>query len=99
MPNNYKKSKRADRDIIEITTHSLADFGEQQTIKYMDDLSNRLQWLADNPERGHLFTHRKTGQEYFYYNQVSHVVFYRQRKNDIFVVRILHKRMLPEKHL
>ena len=99
MPNKYTKSKRADRDIIEITVRSLIDFGEQQTIKYMDSLTERIQWLADNTEQGSSYTHRKTGREYQYYNQGSHVIYYRQRKNDIFIVRILHKRMLPEKHI
>ena len=98
MPNKYTKSKRTDREIVEITARSLIDFGERQTIKYMDDLAERLQWLADNPKRGSSYTHRKTGQEYQYYSQISHIIYYRQRKNDIFIVRILHKRMLPEKH-
>lgn len=99
MPNSYTKSKRADRDIVEITIHSFNDFGEVQTLEYMGALTKRLHWLANNPECGHSFVSNRTGREYRYYNQVSHVIYYRLRKNDIFITRILHKRMLPSKHL
>lgn len=99
MPNSYTKSKRTDKDIIEITLRSFSEFGEAQTIQYMDALAARLQWLADNPHLGHSFSSNRTGREYLYYNQVSHVIYYRQRKNDIFITRILHKNMLPSKHL
>lgn len=99
MAGNYTKSKHTDRDIVHITVRSFRDFGEQQTVKYIDGLTERLQWLADSPERGRVFTHRETGHEYLYYPHVSHVIYYRLRKDDIYIVRILHKKMLPEKYL
>ena len=67
MANKYTKSKRADRDIARITARSFEDFGEQQTIKYMGGLTERLQSLADDPDRGRLFTHSKTGRTYLYH--------------------------------
>lgn len=95
----YTQSKRADYDIAKITARSFDDFGERQTIKYMDGLTDFLQMLADTPRCGRDFTHNKTNRVYLYTRYISHVVYYRQRKNDIFIVRILHKKMLPEKHL
>lgn len=95
----YAQCRRTDNDIIRMTARSFADFGEAQTVQYIDGLTKRLQWLADNPNVGRLFAHRETGTHYFYFRYVSHVIYYRQRKNDIFIVRILHKKMLPEKHL
>ena len=99
MPGSYTKSKRADRDIRAITKRSMADFGEIQTDKYMEGLEKTLNMLADNPERGRNFTHGTTNRTYLFYRYISHVVYYRQRKNDIFIVRILHTKMLPEKHI
>ena len=99
MQGKYIKSRRADRDIERITARSFIDFGERQTLKYIDSLTETLQKLADDPERGRVFSHVKTGREYHYHKYVSHVISYRKRKNDVFIVRILHKKMLPEKHL
>lgn len=99
MASKYTKSKRTDQDIKSITKRSMEDFGEMQTDKYMDGLSGTLDMLANSPERGHEFIHGKTQRTYLYYRYVSHVIYYRKRKNDIFVTRILHTKMLPEKHL
>ena len=99
MPNSYTKSKRADQDIKHITKRSLIDFGERQTDTYMEGLQETLKILAKTPERGRTFTHSTTKRTYLHYRYVSHVVYYRQRKHDIIIVRILHTKMLPEKHL
>ncbi len=99
MPTKYTKSKRADRDIKRIIIHSLAEFGELQTDKYAKGLEKTLQHLADAPEIGRIFLHGETNREYRQYAYVSHTIFYRQREEDIFIVRILHSRMFPEKHL
>ena len=99
MTGKYTKSQKTDHDIAKITARSFEDFGERQTIKYMNGLTDLLQVLADNPETGQGFIHGKTNREYLYKRYISHVVYYRKRKNDIFIVRILHKKMLPEKHL
>lgn len=99
MPSSYTRSKRADQDIKHITKQSIFDFGELQTDKYLAGLEETLQLLADNPKLGCGYTSGKTKTDYHYHRYVSHVIYYRQREQDIFVVRILHKKMLPEKHL
>jgi toxin ParE1/3/4 len=99
MPKIYTKSQRADQDIKTITHRSLVDFGEEQTDKYMAGMKAALGSLAEHPTIGRSFTHEKTRLAYLYFRYVSHVVYYRQRKNDILIVRILHIKMLPEQHL
>lgn len=99
MPNSYSKSKGADQDIKQITKGSMADFGELQTNKYMEGLGATLQRLADKPDRGRPFIHSATQRTYLYHRYVSHIVYYRQKKQAIFIVRIPHIKMLPEKHL
>ena len=99
MPNSYTKSKRADHDIKHITKRSLLDFGERQTDIYMEGLEETLEMLTKTPECGRTFTSSITQKTYLHYRYVSHVVYYRQRKHDILIVRILHTKMLPEKHL
>jgi len=77
----------------------MADFGELQTDKYIEGLEETLNMLAAHPDCGCTFTLEKTKRIYLRYRYMSHVVYYRQRKHDIFIVRILHTKMLPEKHL
>ena len=99
MPAKYLTSKLADHDIKQIVKRSLNDFGESQTSRYMNGMRAVLQTLAENPDSGRVFTHRNSGAEYLRHTYVSHVVYYRKRQDDIFVVRILHAKMLPENHL
>lgn len=99
MPGKYTKSKQADEDIRQLVIRSLEDFGEPQTDKYLSGLEQTLHALADNPYIGTRFKHSRRKTEYLRYRYVSHVVYYRKRKQDIFILRILHSKMLSENHL
>lgn len=97
--NSYTRSKKSTQDIREITKRSIEDFGEAQTLRYMAGLKERVQLLADRPDIGRRFTHTHAKQQYLFFRYESHVIYYRKREIDIFIVRILHSKMLPEKHL
>ncbi len=99
MQAKYTKSKRADHDIKHIIINSMADFGEVQTDKYMQGFESALCELAAMPNKGRVFVSDRTAQEYLRYRYVSHVIYYRKRQDDIFIVRILHEKMLPKNHL
>ncbi len=89
MAGNYTKSKRTDQDIKQIAKRSIKDFGELQTDKYLDGLEETLQLLADNPSLGRSCDYLRKGYQRHEYQ--SHIIFYRKRKSDIFVARIIHK--------
>jgi toxin ParE1/3/4 len=97
--NKYTLSNRTKLDIKKIATHGMEDFGEAQTIKYMASFKEKMQFLANYPEVGREFLNSRTGNQYLFFPHESHVIYYRKRQDDIFVVRILHHKMLPEKHL
>lgn len=99
MLSKFTLSKRAEQDIEEITQHSLQEFGVHQTENYMAGMKSALELLADNPSIGRAFAHGRKRKTYHHHRYISHSVFYRWRKHDIFILRILHSRMLPEKHL
>jgi len=52
--------------------------------------------LADNPSIGRDMNEIAPGL--LSYPVESHVVYYKRQGDDIFVIRVLHKRMLADKH-
>ena len=77
----------------------MEDFGETQTLEYMAGLKERMQFPAERPDIGRRFLHTNTEQQYLFFRYESHVIYYRKCKGDIYIVRILNSKMLPEKHL
>lgn len=97
MANKYTLSKKADRDIDGILEYTYRTHGEAQALKYMATLSECIQSLAEMPSIGKNCD--KIRQDCQSFQHRKHVIFYKQRKNDIFVLAILHINMLPTKHL
>lgn len=99
MAGSFVFSRSAEKDIVSIVRHSMAQFGDAQTTAYMAGIEEALNLLAAHPDMGAQFAHERSGRIYRRYRHGSHVIYYRKRDIDIFVVRLLHERMLPEKHL
>lgn len=97
MSNSYTLSKKADQDVKAIFTYSYTAFGAAQADKYLDGLETSFEMLADNPLLGRNCDWLRAG--YHCYDYASHVIFYRLRKHDIFISRILHSRMDAQRHL
>lgn len=89
-------SEKAARDLADIYVYTYGEFGLRQAETYTSELTAKLSLLAqqaglgrrieDIPGNCCRFVHR------------SHLVIY-QIGADIFVVRILHRRMYPARHL
>ena len=92
----FRFSPLAETDLVDIATYTLQTWGEEQTIRYIDDLQACCQTLADNPELGHACD--DVGARLRRFETGRHVVFYRKEAEGILVSRILHRRMLPERH-
>jgi len=93
---NLRLSRRAENDLAEIGIHTLNRWGERQTIRYIDNLETCCQKLADNQASGRACDCIRPGLRRM--GQGSHVVFFRRTRKDIVVIRILHKKMLPEEN-
>lgn len=72
-------------------------FGPIQADKYSNGLHNCLQLLANNPNLGRSCGEIKAGYQRHEYQ--SHIIFYRQREHDVFIIRILYKGMDLKRHL
>ena len=81
---------------MEIGTYTLQTWGEDQAIRYIDDLEASCQQLAGNPTLGRACDHIRPGLHRMECGR--HVIFYRADDTGVLISRILHQRMLPEKH-
>lgn len=93
----YKLSEAAAGDIEEMLTRSMRDFGLARTETYFQSLTRCLELLEDNPEMGSSVDEIRPGYRYFLHE--SHAIFYTPREQDVLIVRILHKRMDPDRNL
>jgi toxin ParE1/3/4 len=88
-------SARAKTDLLSIGAYTLRTWGEAQAIRYLDSLERCTKLLAEKPSLGRPCDWIRPGL--YRYETGSHVVFYRQKTKDTFVVRILHQSMLPDR--
>jgi toxin ParE1/3/4 len=91
MQNKFKLSVKARAEIKKIFRYSFQQFGENQAVKYKADLDECFQLLADNPNMGRECNDIRDG--YFRHEHESHIIFYTQRSNYIFITAIIHDRM------
>jgi len=93
----YQLTDEAARDVEKILAYSANSFGVVQTEHYFYALKECIELLADNPNIGR--SAEETLPEYLRFPYESHVIFYKKLSASIRVVRILHERMDPERHM
>lgn len=71
--------------------------GEAQADKYLDELDSGIKRLAYNSDLGIQRDHVRDGYRVLFV--ASHAVYYTVTSTTIHIVRILHGRMDPERHL
>lgn len=90
-------SRLAEADFLEIGDYTLRTWGEVQADKYIDQLERCFHRVAEHPAMGRSCGDAGPGLRRI--EEGKHVVFYRRQAQGILVLRILHKSMLPERHL
>lgn len=94
---SYQLTVEAARDIEGILDRSIKSFGSAQTEHYFEALKECIELLSDNPNIGH--SAEDILPDYLRFPHESHVIFYKILSSSILVVRILHERMDPKKHI
>jgi toxin ParE1/3/4 len=92
----FRFSRRAEADLLRIAEYTLRKWGKTQAARYLGDMEKCCQTLANNPALGRLWDDVRPGLHRLEHGK--HVVFYRRDPLGILVTRILHQRMLPERH-
>jgi len=96
MP-RYEFTDQAELDLDVITEYTLERWGKPQALKYLDGIDALLRQLAITPEVGISCANLFEGLLNFPY--VSYSLYYVKQIHGITVIRILHKRMDPDRHL
>jgi toxin ParE1/3/4 len=94
--NSYALTVAAAADLRQITRHTIKQWGTEQAERYIGSLHLTFQNLAMHPETGRAVSER---QGYLRIESGSHAVFYRKQERGILIVRVLHQKMEPMRHL
>lgn len=90
-------TREAERDLDGIATYTLSVWGPEQRDFYLGVLEETCESVI--PERIHLARPVPQRPGLLRWRVESHVVFFREVDDGIEIVRILHERQLPPRHL
>jgi toxin ParE1/3/4 len=93
----YKLTQDADSDVAEIYLNGLEMFGAAQAEKYAANMAKRFLFLAEKKTQGSDYNH--VLPELRRADYVSHAIYYRHTDYGVLILRILHGRMDPGRHL
>lgn len=89
---NYKFTRRALNDLIEIWDYTVEEWSENQAEKYYNLLIASCMDLASNPKLGK--SYEILSLNVLGYKCGEHLIFYREiSKNEIEIERVLHVQM------
>jgi toxin ParE1/3/4 len=94
---SYDLSGPADRDLTSILSYSIRQFGERTAVSYLVGLHDCFGRLAENPRLGRSIETLRKG--YFRFEHARHVIFYKRNERGVRIMRVLHERMDPDRHL
>jgi toxin ParE1/3/4 len=95
---NFKLSQKAKADLKSIALYTEREWSRSQRNHYILQFDQCFHRLGENPNLGQACDEISLG--YRQYPQGSHIIFYRLSTDGIAeIIRLLHKRMLPEAHL
>ncbi len=93
----YRLTPAAQRDLSGIWDFTEERWGGVQAEKYIAELRAAVERIAADPDRGRACDEVRRG--YRRYGIGSHMVFYVTTADGVDVIRILHQRMDPARHL
>ena len=87
----------AESDLIDVWRYSFEQWGEAQADNYLDELDSGIRKLADDPEIGAKRDYAPEGYRVLFVG--SHAVYYTVTPDAVHIIRVLHGRMDPDRHL
>lgn len=96
MP-RYEFADQAEFDLETIIDYTLDRWEKTQAEDYLEGLEKLAQYLADSPDLGMDRNTLIEGLISFPY--ISHILYYIKQQHGITIIRVLHKRMDPKRHI
>jgi toxin ParE1/3/4 len=96
MP-SFRLAKSATADLRKIGQYTKKRWGIEQARRYLGALDACFHRLAEQPDLGKSADDVRSGLRR--QRQWHHAVFYRKTDYGVRIIRVLHERMLPERHL
>lgn len=93
----YHLTPDAQSDLVEIRRYTLKQWGMPQSQKYLSELRQTICVLANTPNLGK--SRPDVGANVQSFPHASHVIYYIVHDKQLVIFGILHKRMVPAKHL
>jgi toxin ParE1/3/4 len=94
----YRLTPAAQRDLSSIWDYTAERWNLAQAETYANEIRAALERIADDPRRGRPCDEIR--ESYLRYGIGSHLLFYRENVDGgVDVIRILHQRMDPTRHL
>jgi toxin ParE1/3/4 len=90
-------TKAADQDLVDIFDYGIENFGPEQAERYVAALRAKMATVAENPSFG--VNYDAVRDRVRRYESVSHAIYYRIIDGGIRVIRVLHGRMDPGRHI
>lgn len=93
----YRLTPAAQRDLSSIWDYTVERWDARQAETYVLEIRSAIERIAEQPDRGRAVDEIRTG--YRRYAIGSHLVFFIESDDGVDVIRILHQRMDPTRHL
>lgn len=93
----YFLHAKADSDLETIFDYSVANSGFIKANQYIQEIMVSFERLTINPKLGKQFDPQT--RQYSQYRIASHIIFYKPVAKGIEIISVLHKSMLPTRHL
>jgi toxin ParE1/3/4 len=92
---SFRFSRKAKADLKAIARYTEREWGREQRNHYLRQFDQSFRMLAENPQLGKTCDAILSG--YRQQPHGSHIIFYRHAADgEVEIIRILHKRMLPQ---
>lgn len=91
MTRAYRLTPAALADLEMIADYTLSQWGADQMERYILQLADRCNWLAENPQAGRSCS--DIHPDYFCYPQGQHLIFHLQDSERINVIGFPHQSM------
>ena len=94
---NYILTKEAARDLEKIWLYTVENWSMEQADRYLNLLLDEFDYLCLKPNSG--IDYGMIRKDYWRTKVNSHFIFYKIKKNQIEIIRVLHEIMDIESHI